>query len=206
MKEYPQIPASTGTQFREIPGAWIFDKLDGSNMRSEWSKKRGWYKHGKRSGLVDDSNPHLAKAPELFMATLAEPLAKIAKDNRWQSLVVFYEFWGKKSIAGLHYDGDEKFLTLFDAAADKRGILIPQDFRKYFEGKVSTPSCLGNENWTRGYVERVYRGEIEGITFEGVVAKVGTRHDIVRAKAKTKAWIDKVHEVYGASAERIINS
>lgn len=207
MKDYPSIPRATGTSFREIPGALIFDKLDGSSMRSEWSKKRGWYKHGKRSGLVDDSNPHLVQVPKLFMETLAEPLTHLALAQRWQNLVVFYEFWGEYSFAGLHFDGDEKKLTVFDAAPDKRGILGPQEFRRIFEGKVDTPAYLGTTNFTRGYVERVRQGEIEGITFEGVVAKAGDRHDIIRAKAKTQAWIDKVIELHGEEAgKRIVNS
>lgn len=207
MKDYPSIPRATGTTFREIPGAMIFDKLDGSNLRSQWSKKQGWYKHGKRTGLIDDSNPHLTIAPALFMETLAEPLTKLAVDNRWKELIVFYEFWGAKSIAGLHYEGDPKFLTVFDAVPEKRGFLGPRDFLKIFEDKVPTPKYLGTHNFTRGFVERVRQGEFEGVTFEGVVAKAGAKHDIVRGKAKTQAWIDRVIEVHGEeAAKRILES
>lgn len=206
MKDYPSIPQSIGQKFVEIPNAYVFDKLDGSSMRSEWAKKRGWYKHGKRSGLVDDSNPHLAKVPDLFMQLLAEPLTRVAIDNHWQNLVVFYEFWGPKSFAGRHEDEPVYNLTVFDAAADKRGILGPEEFLKLFKFPCPTARLLGRFNWTRGFVQEVYDGKIEGITFEGVVGKLGTRHDIVRAKAKTKAWLDKVKALYGAQADRIINS
>lgn len=185
----------------------IFDKLDGSNLRSQWNRKKGWYKHGKRNGLIDDSNPHLTAAPELFMATLAEPLERIARDNRWQELIVFYEFWGAKSIAGLHYEGDPKFLTVFDAVPEKRGFLGPREFRDTFEGKVPTAAYLGTHNFTRGFVDLVRAGELPGVTFEGVVAKAGTRHDIVRGKAKTQAWIDRVIEIHGLEgAQRILES
>lgn len=200
MKDYPSIPRAAGTKFVEIPNAHVFDKLDGSSCRSEWNVKQGWYKHGRRRGLLDDSNPHLMVVPQLFEDTLAEPLTKIAKDNKLGSVVVFYEFWGALSVAGQHVEGDPKFLTVFDASVDKKGFLNPTAFRRLFEDNVPTARFLGTVNWTRGYVERVRQGDVEGITFEGVVAKAGTKHDIVRAKAKTQRWIDRVIEIHGTTA------
>ena len=206
MVEYPSIPHATGQTFREIQRAHVFDKLDGSNLRSEWSRKRGWYKHGQRNGVLDDSNPHLAVVPALFMERLAEPLERIARAERWQHLIVYYEFWGKLSLAGNHEAGDPKFLSLFDAEPDDRGILPPIDFRKCFEGAVLTAAYLGVAHWTRGYCERVRLGEVEGVTFEGVVGKALEGRQIVRAKAKTQAWKDRVRAVHGANAQKIIDS
>jgi len=203
---YPSIPAATGQKFREIPDAQIFDKLDGSSLQAEWSRKRGWYKHGRREGLLDHQNPQLLEAPTLFDAQLAEPLARLARALGFQQLVVFYEFWGAQSVAGVHVAADPKFLTVFDAAWDKRGIMPPSDFRRAFEDMVPTAKYLGTTNWTRGYVERVRRGEIAGVTFEGVVAKFGDRQGIIRAKAKTQAWIDKIRAIHGSKADEIINS
>lgn len=206
MKDYPSIPHSKGQSFREIANAHIQDKLDGSSMRSQWSRKRGWYKHGKRSGLIDDSNPHLVVVPELFEKTLAEPLTKLAVDNKWEDLIVFYEFWGNRSLAGLHFENDPKFLTVFDAAIDKKGITGPARFRKLFADNVPTPRLLDICHWTRGYMDLVREGKISGITFEGVVAKAGEGHDIVRAKAKTQAWINRVMEVHGEIGKRLVDS
>ena len=201
MKDYPSIPGSRGNAFREIKNCYVFNKIDGSSMRSEWSKKSGWYKHGKRKGLIDDSNPHLVTVPALFMETLADQLTRIAKDNHWKHLVVFYEFWGAQSFAGLHEEDDPKFLTVFDIAADKKGILGPKEFRRRIEGNVETPKCIEICNWTRGYVDRVRKGQVE-CAFEGVVGKAGSGH-----KAKTQAWVDKVLEIHGAEAgQKIVNS
>lgn len=176
-------------------------------MRSEWTKKRGWYKHGRRRGLLDDSNPHLVVVPEMFERSFAEPLARIAVKKKWQHLIVFYEFWGDQSIAGLHYQDDAKHLTLFDAAANKKGILGPKEFRKVFADSVETARFLGLHNFTRGFAKRVRAGEVEGITFEGVVAKGGEGHTLVRAKAKTQAWIDKVLAIHGKEkGQRLIES
>ena len=207
MKDYPSIPQSIGQKFVELPNAFVFDKLDGSSMRSEWSRKRGWYKHGKRQGLIDDSNPHLAQVPALFDELLAEALTKLAVDHRWQHLIVFHEFWGPRSFAGRHEAGDDFRLTVFDAAADKKGIMGPAEFiETFYERGVDVPRFLGRHNWTRGFVEEVCEGRVDGITFEGVVGKMGTQHDVIRAKAKTKAWLDKVRAQYGPEADRIINS
>lgn len=207
MKDYPSIPLSKGQKFQEIPNAHVFDKLDGSSMRSEWTKKRGWYKHGRRRGLLDDSNPALVVVPEMFERSFAESLARVAVKNKWQHLIVFYEFWGDQSIAGLHFQDDEKHLTLFDAAADKKGIIGPKDFRKIFESEVETAAFLGIHNFTRGFAKRVRDGEVEGITFEGVVAKAGSGHTLVRAKAKTQRWIDRVISIHGnEKGTRLIES
>jgi hypothetical protein len=193
-------------KFREIPGSSIFDKLDGSSMRSEWSRKRGFFKHGRRSGLLDDSNPALLEVPDLFNELLAKTLDSLARGLGWEHLIVFYEFWGVKSLGGIHVADDPKFLTVFDAAVNKKGILGPSDFRRAFEGMVPTPKFLGTYNFTRGFADEVRRGGVEGITFEGVVAKAGSGHDIVRAKAKTQKWIDAIRAMHGAKAESIINS
>jgi hypothetical protein len=208
MKDYPSIPSARGQQFREIQNALVFDKKDGSSMRSEWNRKRGWYKHGRRTGLLDDSNASLAQVPILFDQRLAEPLARIAHDAHWQSLVVFYEFWGMESVAGLHVDDDPKFLTVFDCAPEN-DMLGPVEFRKAFEDKVPTADCLGTMHWTRGLVDQVRRGELAGVTLEGVVGKALDRRsgEIVRAKAKTQAWVDRVLQVHGVErGTRLIDS
>ena len=97
---------------------------------------------------------------------------------------------------------------MFDVAPERGDdILDPREFRKLFEGKVPTPRFLGCEHWTRGYMERVRLGQVEGITFEGVVAKVAERGYGVRmAKAKTQAWKDAVRAKCGEKAQEIIDS
>ena len=203
MKQYPSIPR----EFREIHGAYIFDKLDGSNIRIEWTKKNGWHKFGSRHRLLDESDSLLGEAKPLFLSTYADLISQVLIDNRCQHAVAFCEFWGKESFAGLHKADDPKYMTLFDVALDKKGILGPREFLKLFQGSGITPNFLGIHNWTRGFVESVRKNELPGITFEGVVGKSGNGHKLVMAKAKTQNWIDKVHEVFhGNEAEKLINS
>jgi hypothetical protein len=129
----------------------------------------------------------------------------VFRKQRWDRSIVYTEYWGDLSLAGMHQPEDEMRLTLFDVAPHKKGILGPRRFLKLF-GHLPTPTYLGEIKWTRDYVSRVREGAVEGITFEGVVGKAGDGHDQVRAKAKTQAWIDRVKVLYGEEAEKIINS
>jgi hypothetical protein len=209
MKQYPPIPGSTGTEFREIPDAYVFDKLDGSNLRFEWSRKRGWYKFGTRHRMFDGSDPQFGPALPLFMETLADGCADVAKGERWESAVFFAEYHGPNSFAGFHPDPPELMhLDLIDVSPHRHGILPPREFLDLFE-HLPHAAFLGRFNWTRGFVERVWRGELEGVTLEGVIGKSGggRSHDLVMAKAKTKAWIEMIHAKFSADeAAKIIAS
>lgn len=204
MKLYPSIPRSTGQSFREFD-AYVFDKLDGSNIRAEWSRKRGWNKYGTRERLLDLTDPDFGEAIPIFEKTYADDLAKIAKKEGWDGLTVFMEFWGHNSIAGWHLKGEQKHLTLFDANPYKKGILGPKEFLDLF-GHLHTAKFLGKMRWTRGFVDRVWCGDIEGITLEGVVGKAGSGHDLIMAKAKTAEWARRVKARCGEDADKIINS
>lgn len=208
MKPYPSIPGSRGQDFREFT-AYVFDKLDGSNLRVEWSRKRGWYKFGTRERLFDETDEVFVEALPVFNATLAGDLERIARKERWNNLVVFMEFWGAKSFAGQHEPGDPKHVTVFDAAPERGELLGPKQFLEAFGdlGFPKVPGFLGRMNWTRGLVERVRLGQVEGVTFEGVVGKALERRELIMAKAKTQAWIDRVIERYGAErGAKIVNS
>lgn len=205
MKTYPSIPRAVGQDFFEFD-AYVFDKLDGSNLRWEWARKSGWYKQGTKTRLFDETDDIFGKAPALFRELLAEPLEKIARDERWERMIVFTEFWGAKSFAGWHDPDDPKNLTLFDVNPYKKGILGPKQFLKLF-GHLDIPKFLGTTRWTRGFVEKVRQGEIPDITDEGVIGKGGEGHKLVMAKAKTQKWIDRVLSKYGPiEGQKIIDS
>lgn len=207
MKPYPSIASSQGQKFREFD-AYVFDKLDGSNLRFEWTRKRGFDKFGTRTRLFDETDPDFGSALKVFHEEWIEPLCKRAYDARWNHLIVFMEFWGEKSFAGKHNPADKKHLTLFDACPDKKGIMGPKEFIKVFEN-LPIARFLGIHKWTRGFVDRVRVGQsgIQGITFEGVVGKGGSGHELVMAKAKTQAWVDKVLSQYGdVEGKKLVDS
>jgi len=202
MKSYPSIPRSSH-EFK----AHTFDKIDGSNLRFEWNRKNGWIKYGTRNRLFDLTDEVFGNAIPLFHETMAETIHNIAKAERWESVIAFAEFWGRHSFAGIHFNDEPKYLTLFDVAPYKKGLLPPIDFRKLFEDKVPTAKYLGNFNWTSDFRTRVWKKELDGITFEGVVGKAKDGKKIIMSKAKTQAWIESVKLRYSPEeSNRIINS
>lgn len=138
MKSYPSIPPITDFAQTNLHPYHTWDKLDGSNLRFEWSKKKGWYKYGTRTRLFDNSDPIFGCAIELWATKHADPIANIAKDSKWESIVAFAEFHGPRSIAGSHRLEDSKELSLFDVSVYKRGMLPPEEFLRLF-GHLPTP-------------------------------------------------------------------
>jgi hypothetical protein len=219
MKSYPSIPGSNGQKFRSFE-AHVFDKIDGSNLRFEWSFKRGWYKFGTRNRLFDATDQVFGGAIKLWMETFAEPLGYHAEREGYRGCTAFAEFHGPNSFAGLHDPNDEHQLTLIDFDIYKQGLIDPKDFVE-FGALVPTARYFGKIKWTRGFVEAMFNDPENAMdeygdyhagfgpapSFEGVVGKAKSGRKSLMAKAKTKAWIEKVRELYAPDeAERIIQS
>jgi hypothetical protein len=205
VKQYPSIPRASGSSFRSFD-AYLFGKLDGSNLRFEWSPRTGWSKAGTRHRLLDPSDPVFAAAPALFAAAWADPLARIAAQRQWGRLTAFFEFYGPHSLAGQHLPGDPMTLTLIDVTPLGGGLLAPAQFLSLF-GSLPIAPYLGQARWTRELVESVRAGALPGATFEGVVGKGLLGRELVMAKAKSQAWIDAVRARYDpVAATRIIES
>jgi hypothetical protein len=103
MKQYPTIPKQlkkcNATKF------WVFDKLDGSNIRAEWSKKRGFYKFGSRKRLLGTDQGILARAEELIRF-YEERFTMRFGEFKIDRAICFFEFWGPSSFAGFHKKDD----------------------------------------------------------------------------------------------------
>jgi len=199
MKSYPSIPGQIlrGTPF------YIFDKLDGSNVRAEFSRKRGLHKFGKRNGLLSpdwDPTPHLAEAPGLMMEKYGDDLARICREQRWDKATFYFEFFGPNSFAGWHVE-EPHDVVLIDVAVHRKGFLPPKDFINLFDD-LHTAELLHHGNFTRDLQEAVENGTLEGMTFEGVVCK-GQRKTKKGAalplmfKRKNIAWIQALREKCG---------
>ncbi len=195
MKRYPSISQRLPKRYRTEP-LFIFDKIDGSNLRFEWNRELGWHRWGTRTQIIDESHDVFGSAWSLFRETLGEPLEFVAYDQRWSSMTVFAEFWGPRSFAGQHEPDDPKQLTLLDVAPYKQGFLAPELFMEWF-GSLDLPAFLGQFPWDHEFLEQVNSGNLQGITEEGVVGKASGGHRRVMVKAKTQAWKAKVLEKYG---------
>lgn len=191
--------------YRSIPGpskaphapCVAFDKLDGSNIRAEWNRKRGWSKFGTRHLLLDATHPDFGSAVGLFQNTYADSIERVFLDNKEfrsiQQATVYFEFFGPSSFAGYHNPAEPKEVVLFDVEIYKRGFMIPRDFIKFF-GHLKIPAVVYEGNMGKQFVQDVREGRYP-VTLEGVVCK-GTlpgghpQHSLWMAKIKTKAWLD----------------
>jgi hypothetical protein len=192
MKSYPSISG------KYVNGVvlTVFDKLDGSNIRAEWSKKRGFYKFGTRTRLVDETDIFFGKTPQLIQEKFGEDLAKIYTDNKYDRAIAFFEFWGPESFAGSHADDlSNNTVTLIDVCPYKKGILPPKPFIKLY-GHLDIPEILHVGHLDPEVVYAIKNGTLDGMTFEGVVCKypqAKTGHSQM-FKIKSNKWLDKLRE------------
>jgi hypothetical protein len=200
MIEYPVIQRG----IRRSEQIYAFDKIDGSNVRAEWSKKRGFYKFGTRKRLMDETDPKFGKAKALILEKYAEDLESIFIKERQQKAVAFFEFHGPNSFAGYHNEDDDHTVTLFDVAY-QHGILEPKDFIKKF-GKLDVPPVLWVGNANSVLIDLVKTGQLEGMTFEGVVCKgkyISPGYPLM-FKIKNEEWIQKLKENYLERFEELL--
>ncbi len=192
MKSYPSITK----EVRHDIDIWAFDKLDGSNIRAEWNSKRGFYKFGTKSQLIDASSKPFGCAIQLLQDKYASDLAMVFKEQKWKDTICFFELWGPDSFAGTHNFDKPLDITLIDANPYKQGILPPDLFIKYF-GHLDIPKVLYQGRVSVELFDQVKQSTLPGMTFEGVVCKGVSdtkAHMPVMFKIKSRAWLQKLKE------------
>ena len=197
MKPYPSIPNQNQIS---RSGHWFgFDKLDGSNIRAEWTRKTGFHKFGRRHGLLDHSNPVLLEAPDLIMKDFAEVLEEEFRKRKLIKATAFFEFYGEHSFAGTHEDEEHK-VTLIDIAIHKQGFIPTQDFLKIARG-LDTPNLVCEGPITAQLINKIKRQELKGVTDEGVVFKKNERNKRFMFKVKSIKWIERLKAYCGHDEE-----
>jgi hypothetical protein len=192
MKSYPSI--SRDIQYG-LP-IFAFSKIDGSNIRAEFNTKQGLYKFGTRTRLLGSDQGILSKAEGLIRKQESS-IADICKSNKWQSIILFYEFAGHNSFAGTHVDTDDHQVYLIDANPYKKGILPPSEFLNICS-ELNPAPCLYRGECTKEFVESVETGSLAGISSEGVVCKAkGKGNTLVMFKIKRKSWYTRLREICG---------
>lgn len=190
MIEYPTIPYKDECKFlRRMRGGakvFVFDKLDGSNVRAEWTRKNGLFKFGTRRRLLGPEEQPIGQAIPLIHHKYEEAIAAAAKALHVPRLTAFFEFYGPNSFAGTHQNEQHK-VTILDVATDE-GIIPAKLFLKLFSG-VEVPDLLYEGVWDPAIEKQVIEGTYPGMTFEGVIAK-GVPP--MMFKLKSQAWFDKL--------------
>ena len=197
MKQYPKI-------LHELDNdnyCYAFDKIDGSNVRFEWSKKRGWYKFGTRRTMISDEDPLFGESIDIFMNKYSEDLNRVFRDNKLyrntDSFIAFGEFFGENSFAGQHDDNDDMDVVIFDINQYKKGFIPPGDFIKNF-GHLNIPQVIYQGYLTGEFIESVRKSTV---LKEGVVIKGYQKgNEVWMSKIKTNRWLMDVREKLGEKA------
>ena len=195
MKDYPSIPGSNEAPIGEHCIA--FYKYDGSNLRWEWTKKKGWHKFGTRNHLFDKTDPDFGQAIPIFLETIAPWIDDIIKQEfrGIESVIAFTEFFGPSSFAGQHIQDEPKELRLFDIDPFKRCFVGPRDFVKLFGHLPFAAQVIYDGVLTEQFISDVRAGKYPVV--EGVVCKGGNKHNLWRVKVKTDAYKKKLIEHFG---------
>lgn len=205
MKSYWSIPGPSKAPQKPCIA---FYKYDGSNVRAEWSKKRGWYKFGTRNQTIDESSALFGPMIPLFLETFGDSIPKILKDNKEyrgvDRIIAFCEYFGPSSL-GMWHDWDELHnigeLRLIDINVHKRGFVLPRQFVNDFGHLDQCAEVVYEGNFNKQLIEDVWNGEYpvrEGIVAKGVLPNQKGRpeHGLWMAKCKTAWWFEEIKRRY----------
>lgn len=196
MKSYPSIPAeySADAEF------FCFDKLDGSNIRVEWSSKKGFQRFGTRRLLIDQKSPFLP-ATVIIKEKFEEQLGNTLRKHGYQSATCFFEYFGPNSFAGTHSDNLNKMKAkLLDVNVLRIGMLPPERFLEEF-GDLDIPNFLGVRKLTPELVDEVKSGTLNRMTFEGIIGKNFVKNKLRMVKVKNRNWVTRLREVCTSEEE-----
>jgi hypothetical protein len=209
MKEYPSIPAAASLLARSeayLGRPFVaFDKLDGSNIRAEWNRRKGWHRFGSRRRLLGHAQPFLSQAIRLILEGYADGLARAFTDDpalcRPQQATVYFELLGPHSFAGIHDpreldvpSNEPLRVVLIDVNLHKRGLMSAEDFIERF-GRLGIPAVVHRGELTPDFIAAVRSGRFG--TAEGVVCKGGAGHRRWMAKIKTDAYLRRLRAFFG---------
>ena len=179
-----------------------FEKIDGSNLRFEWSRKKGWLKFGTKHRLFDGTDEMFACAIELFDRKYAEQILRAVRDRKEyrnaERITAFVEFFGQLSFAGQHAADDPKDVVLFDLQVHKKGLLGPREFLNLL-GHLDTAALVYEGVLNDTLIQNVRAGLFPNrhAVNEGVVCKGGSGHGLWMRKIKTTAYMDRLKNRFG---------
>lgn len=204
---YPKIPDSRNSPLKNCIA---FEKYDGTNLHWVWEPELSWYGFGTRRdrfdlderGIADfnKAHPGLEEASTIFLEEFASPLDDFFRNNikyTCPEIIVFTEFLGPNSFAGMHKKDDPKQLFLFDVQTDK-GMLSPEEFVQDFQG-FNIAQVVYQGKLTGKFKEDVREGKYN--VAEGVICKGGEGEDLWMVKIKTYAYLEKLKQAFADNWE-----
>jgi hypothetical protein len=188
MKQYPSIPAEIRLGTKIIG----FNKYDGSCIRSEWNKKKGFYKFGTRTRLLGEDEKPFGEAIGIIKEKYERDLSDIFIKERQLDVICFFEFWGPNSAFGMHQD-EKHDVTLFDVNYYKKGIMSPREFVKTFKN-IDIAEPLWDGNCNSELVELVRQSKLPNMGNEGIVCKLTDSKKSEMFKIKSLSWYARLKE------------
>jgi len=204
MKEYHKIQYYN----KGIMGSPIiaFDKLDGSNIRVEWSKKRAFYKYGTRTQMLDKTNTVFGPAIDIFKEKyfdkLHEFFSTVPSYRNCQTILAYFEYLGLNSFAGFHEETDKMDLILIDVWKHKKGWVEPRDFVKQFT-EFGIPEVIYRGNLNQEFIQDVKNNIYnlkEGVVAKGIQDTKRVDRKVWMVKIKTSDWHKRLKEKCGENA------
>ncbi len=111
MKTYPSIGGPASGHKKPMTA---FFKYDGSNIRVEFDRKKGFCKFGTKKNMFDETSEWFGPAIPLFHEMWGEKLESLIRKDKhlktFQKITFFFEYFGEKSFAGWHDMADPKTL------------------------------------------------------------------------------------------------
>lgn len=215
MTEYPTIQNSSKAPQGHCVG---FAKLDGSNFRVKWTQKQGFNLFGSRRELIDESHPFLGESVAIFKRDYLTELDKFFRKDKelrnQREIIMYGEFLGAKSFAGIHFPDDPKELIMFDALVGHKNhyFYSPLDFIDTFQSLVKIPPVLYMGNMNDKLIEDVRNGVytaefhkqtnnkytlFEGFVCKGTQSRGDYRGGIWSCKIKTNEYFAALRSKWG---------
>jgi hypothetical protein len=211
MIEYPSIINSSKAPQEPCVA---FYKLDGSNVRVKYTRNKGFSLFGSRHQLFDETHPFLAGAIPSFNERYSEFLNSLFATKQFKDfkeIIVFGEYLGEKSFAGIHDENDKtKKFVLFDVMPiykDRVEFLKPQTFLELFSGKVEIPEVVYEGNLNKEFISLVRENKAsipleEGVICKGLQTKGSFKGKVWMCKIKTNHYLEKLKTRFGDDWEK----
>lgn len=201
MIEYPSIINSSKAPRKQCIA---FDKIDGSNLRFKYTKKRGFDTFGSRTQLIDINTPVFGAGVKYFLEKQSSSLEKYF-DKYWpneREIIVFGEFYGPNSFAGIHDPVDDHRVVIFDVLIGHkdRRFFKPGELIKELGDIVELPKVVYSGNLNDEFIRDVRENKYdlnEGVICKGTETSGAFRGKMWQCKIKTNDYLRRVYETFG---------
>lgn len=216
MKHYDSIPRIQDDGTLQGETVWGYNKLDGQNFCVTYRpKKDAFGPYGSRTVTVDERSEQFGNTIAYFLAKGYEDILaiRVAQNsgkgqvfNGVDEITFFFEWYGNKSFAGKHEEGDEMHLALIDVFLKKKGYIEPKEYERIFRNtSIEMPELIYTGPLNADIISRIQKNDWtqpdaefptvkEGVVFKRSTLMKGQRRPSV--KVKTKWWLEKLHSMY----------